>query len=353
MHASLPSSRPDGLFEYLGVLHVHSTHSDGSGSVREIVSAAQGVGVDFLVLSDHNGLQAKADGWEGWHGRVLVSVGEEVSSRWGHCLAFGTSKHVNHRQPLSRILEDIETQKGLSFVAHPHGVYRPLVKLRDHSWKDWRADRFSGLELWSYMFDWVRDFKYHRFFRHYVRPDERIRGPLAETLRIWDRMGRKRRVVGIGSVDAHARRFPLLPFVVFPYADLFKTIRTHILTANPLTGAATQDTSRLLEAVRSGRCFIAFDSLADASTTCFRSTDGRLQMGDEIRWSEPVDLTFSCPVDAQLTILRDGVEISRRAGTQVSVRADRTGVYRAEARIDGRPWIFTNPIYLRPKVESQ
>ena len=94
--------------EVVGTIHLHSVYSDGSGTVDEILAAAEGIGLDFLVLTDHNSLDARAAGYEGWHGSVLLIVGDEVSSRNGHCLALGTREHVNHRQGLEQILRDIE-----------------------------------------------------------------------------------------------------------------------------------------------------------------------------------------------------------------------------------------------------
>jgi hypothetical protein len=311
------------------------------------VDAGLAAGVDFLFLTDHNGLEARLAGWEGWHDRLLLLVGEEVSARAGHCLALGTKTHINHRQPLPDILQDIDAQHGISFVAHPHGVYRPLVKLRDHSWKDWRADAFTGLEIWSYMFDWARDFRYHRFFRHYREPDRRIKGPLPVTIKTWDLLCRQRRVVGVGGVDAHARRYPLFPFVVFPYEDLFRTIRTRVLLTEPLSSNAESDHKRILGALQAGRCFASYDRLADAAGTRFGSEDGRLLMGDEEPFTRPVRLAFTVPQRAQLVVRRDGRRLSGASNTHLVVDADRAGVYRAEASIAGKPWIYTNPIYLR------
>jgi hypothetical protein len=50
-------------------------------------------------------------------------------------------------------------------------------------------------------------------------------------------------------------------------------------------------------------------------------------------------------------LLRDGVEVRSAAGARLEHLADARGVYRVEAwvEIDGepRPWIYSNPIYLR------
>ena len=88
------------------------------------------------------------------------------------------------------------------------------------------------------MFDWVTGFHYTRFHRFYRNPDAWITGPHAETVALWDRLCQSRRVVAVGGVDVHARRYPLVPFVVFPYRDVFCTVRTHVLTSEPLTGDA-------------------------------------------------------------------------------------------------------------------
>jgi hypothetical protein len=157
------------LFEYRGAIHIHSTYSDGSGSIPAILNAASQTDLDFLILTDHNSLEARI--WEGWHGNQLFIVGDEVSSRRGHCLAVGTKKRVNHWGSLQQIVDDIYHQKALSFIAHPHGSYKALFKTRNHSWRDWSVENFTGLELWSYMFDWIRDFRYYRFWGHYFHPD--------------------------------------------------------------------------------------------------------------------------------------------------------------------------------------
>ncbi len=198
------------------------------------------------------------------------------------------------------------------------------------------------------MFDWVSELKYYRFLRHYQNPDRRIRGPFPETLHTWDQLCQKTRVVAIGGVDAHARRYPLLPFVVFPYEDLFRTLRTHVLTDAPLVGSVSEDIPRLVQALRAGHCFIAYDRLCDASGTRFGSADGVLLMGDERPFDGPVDLEVRLPTDAELTVLRNGHPIASLQGKVCTFCANAPGVYRAEAKYGGKPWIYTNPIYLRP-----
>ena len=335
------------LKEYVGAIHAHSTYSDGGGSVREILSATVKTGLDFLILTDHNTLDAREAGYEGWHDDLLLIVGDEISTRHGHCLALGTNSHVNHCQKTSAILSDINEQGGHAYIAHPHGRYRPLLKMRDHSWQAWDAGVFTGIELWSYMFDWATTFHYSRFMNHYKDPDAQINGPLDETLAKWDELCQLRRVVALGGVDAHARKFPLLPIVVFPYNQQFRTLRTHILCRQALTDSSEGDIKTVLDTLSEGSCFMSLDKVADATGTRFGSPDGDLNMGEETVYQDETDLVVHLPQDAQISMVKDGSSVDKATTSEYTYRAKGHGVYRVEARLDGRPWIFTNPIYLR------
>jgi hypothetical protein len=338
------------MHEYTGVIHVHSTCSDGSGTVPEIIRAGQECGLDFLILTDHNTLRAAQEGFDGWHQDMLMIVGEEVSARCGHCLAIGTDAHIPHRQSGRSIIDAIREQQGLSFLAHPHGVYRPVLKRRDHTWKDWDIPPFTGMELWSYMFDWAADFHYSRFLSFYRNPNARIKGPFPQTLATWDRLCRSARVVAIGGVDAHAKRYSPFPLVVFPYRMLFNTVRTHVLSQRPLGRSnGAEDRASMLHALGEGSCYLAWDGLAPASGFRFSAAGNpQLGMGCETAFQSPVAFEVNVPLPADVTIYRDGHPFYRSSGcTRLGFTAHTPGVFRVEARRSGLPWIYSNPIYLR------
>src|SRR3954468_3773157 len=75
------------------VVHLHSTHSDGTGTVEEIAAAGRADGLDVILLTDHATLRAQC----AWHWTVLVLVGEEVSPKdQNHYLAFGIDRVIDH-----------------------------------------------------------------------------------------------------------------------------------------------------------------------------------------------------------------------------------------------------------------
>jgi hypothetical protein len=338
------------LHEYAGVIHLHSTYSDGSGCIPTILQAAQDV--DFLMLTDHNTLAARRDGWEGWHGNTLLIVGEEVTTTEGDCLTFGTQTRIAPYQNASQCLTNINRQQGLSFLAHPHGTYKPLFKTIDHSWKDWSQDSFTGLEVWSYMFDWVSTFKYHKWWDHYFHPKRHIHGPHPNTLEMWDKISQKRKCVAIGGVDAHAKKHPILPLTVFPYKELFQTIKTHVLIHQPLPKDNPQQAIKaILKSLQQGHCYLAYHPLGNPTGTRFQAANQCLIMGDETHFNKPnssLTLQFQTPQAATLRLFKNGHKIHEKYGNSLDLTTFEPGVYRAEARVNNKPWILTNPIHIRP-----
>jgi hypothetical protein len=69
-------------------------------------------------------------------------------------------------------------------------------------------------------------------------------------------------------------------------------------------------------------------------------------MGSEAPAGRAV-LRVRLPQAADLRVVRDGATLhqAHRAGLKLEI--DRRGVYRIEARIDGRLWLLSNPVHLR------
>jgi hypothetical protein len=53
------------------------------------------------------------------------------------------------------------------------------------------------------------------------------------------------------------------------------------------------------------------------------------------------------PAAAEIVVVRDGAPLRRVHGDALDVEIEHPGVYRIEARIDGRLWLLSNPIHLR------
>jgi hypothetical protein len=338
--------------EYVGAVHLHSCYSDGSGTVREITAAARRAGLDFVVLTDHDTLRPAEDRWDGWHDGVLVVVGVEVTCQFrSHIVVFGAREVAALRfKPLARVLFDLQNQGAVAFVAHAHPAHIMGFSMKAGELTDWEVAGFAGVELWSFMHDicdGMAPWRIPSFIRNWP---QRVRGPNATTVAHWDRVTARRRFPAIGSLDNHAFIVPGLGATILSYEDGFRTLRTHVL-AQECTGR--RDDARLItDTLCRGRAFLALDMVAPATGFRFEA-DGRrgdhLQMGDEATWAGPAVLEVRSPVEAELTLLRAGRPVAETVGTALRYTAEAPGVYRAEARLGGKPWVYTNPIYLWAK----
>ncbi len=127
----------DGFVRVGGVVHVHTTLSDGGGTPEEVVAEARRAGLSFVALTDHNHLDAKP--LEGYRDGVLVVVGTEVSTSAGHLLGLGLPDPVyRFSDDPTDALSDVRDAGGVAFAAHPVSP-RP-----DFRWTGWDAARCLG-----------------------------------------------------------------------------------------------------------------------------------------------------------------------------------------------------------------
>jgi PHP domain-containing protein len=336
------------------VVHVHSTYSDGTGTVPEIAAAAARNGVDVVLLTDHDTMAARRAGEEGWHGSTLVLVGEEVSPKGrDHFLAFGIEREIKRRLPSAGICAAAKEQGGFGFAAHPWSAGSQVVKRPGAMpWTDIDCEGLEGIEVWSFVTDTLEGLRSVREIAGFLwNPARTLDDPPAQNISEWDRLGARRRVVGIAGIDAHQigiRVAGHVPVKLMSYARSFRFLHTHVLCDELPTGELDHDREQVYSALRAGRCYMAVDSLAPARGFTF-GADG-LPMGSEGP-AGPVTLTARTPRPAALRLLRNGVEIARTEGASLEVPVSEPGVYRAEARLTAfgrdRTWILSNPVYLR------
>lgn len=349
------------LHDLAGVVHVHSTYSDGTGTVAEIAAAARANRLDFLLLTDHDTLAARDHGEEGWRDGVLVLVGEEVSPhRENHYLAFGLERPIDHSGLSARQIVDRVTEAGgFGFLSHPFskGSERFRRGGRGMPWRDLECDGYTGLELWSFVTDTAERVTSIRELVGFIAaPSRFLDHPPRRNLELWDEICRRRRCVALGGIDAHQvgiRVRGRVPLRLMAYKRSFKYLRTHLLAEAPLTGELARDRETVFAALRAGRAYLAVDSLAPAHGFRFwaEGSEGRrAEMGDETGTAEWV-LRARAPRPAKLTIMRDGEAVEESTGEELEHWTDAPGVYRVEAYLDAhgreRTWVLSNPIYVR------
>lgn len=346
--------------EYVGNLHVHSTHSDGTGAVEEIAEAAGRAGLDFVGISDHGTLAGLKNGEEGWHGRVLVLIGMEIGEAHNHYLAWRVRTEVPDNPDNPQVFIDaVRKQGGIGFIAHPFEKgCRYGYGGKAFTWDDWGVRGYTGICIWNFVSQWKGPVTNPlKALYYYLYRRGAVTGPDAGTLAAWDSGLTKGRVAAIGGTDAHAFRFGFLGLKarIFPYEYLFRTINTHILTEEALTGELARDRDTVYSALEGGRSFVSFDLLGSGRGFAFTGANRtkKVVMGGEIELADGVKFEIRPPVSARVRLFLDGQPWREGFGGTHIYTAKAPGVYRVEVGRKGfagrfRPWIFSNPIYVRP-----
>jgi hypothetical protein len=350
------------MHEYTGVIHFHSGFSyDGRAPIPEIIAAARENEIDILMLTDHENLDARQSGQEGWHGNVLLIAGEEICpSQFNHYLAFGVreplSRFFSAETPPQSIIDRVRDEGGVGIIAHPDHIGTELFHVKQYAWKHWPVSGFAGMGIWDFMTDWQLSLcGYLKGLASYCFPAIFLRGPLEETLKRWDELNQNGKITGIGELDNHDTPYRFLgrTWSVFPFRKAFRFIRTHFMLQDPLRYQKDSDIESVYQALRKGRVFISMDYFRSARGFSFTiSLDGQeLHLGDETAFRDSALARIRTPYPGRICLLRDGARIAETTGVTLEAELREKGVYRVEVynRFWGayRPWIFSNPIYLR------
>jgi hypothetical protein len=351
-----------------GIIHVHTSRSDGRGTATEVAAAAARAGLKFVVFTDHGDATTTPDP-PVYRSGVLCLDAVEISTKGGHYLALDTpaAPYPLGGDPRD-VVEDVKRLGGFGVVAHPESPKPALM------WQAWDAP-FDGIEWinpdtsWRVRLQggWSSRWTMLAALATYpIRPAEtmaRLLGGTALHVDRWQAVALTRRVIILAGADAHANlalgngdpidnRFSLpLP----GYEASFRTMSVHATLEGPLTGNPTTDAGMVMHALRAGRAYVAIDGLATPPSFEFSASSGEktVGQGDEMALTEPVTLSVKSNAPPSFTTVvwhGDKLLASFNGKTDISQVVDRPGVYRVEisapSKYGASPWLISNPIYV-------
>ena len=347
------------MFEYVGNLHVHSLYSDGRRSIKEIARIAAEQRLDFVGINDHNTLRGLREVGEGWRNGVFVLIGEEIGLKKHHYLAYGIQREIApHEDNPQSVIDEVRQAGGIGFIAHPHERGSPFdCGGRTFTWDDWSVRDYTGISVWCHCSGWkgtttnvlTAIYNYYAYRWSFT-------GPYPETLSVFDSQSCTRHLSLIGGSDAHEVVLGRRPFraVIFPYAVSFRAVNMHLVLRHQLVGDDDADKTTILNALRSGNGFVGYDALRNSRGFRFSAVlhDTEVNMGEEIQLHDEMNLIARAPARGIIRIVRNGRKVLEEKTTTVSYRPEEPGTYRAEVMSlhelrRPRPWIFSNPIYVR------
>lgn len=341
------------VFLYPGAIHIHSTYSDGTGTVEEIAKAAKKAGLSWIIVTDHNNLSAK----EGIYDGVCVIVAEEISPLdENHYIALDIKTPISPDLPAADFIQEVKKQGGFGFIAHPDGKVSRKNSYRCLRWSDWSIKDFGGLEIWNFMSNWADCYHERNMFKtaySYLFRNKVLTGPTKNVLAWWDNLNIESESIipAIGGLDVHAFDIKKL-FVnvkIFPYKNNFKSITNFIYLDNPMPKSFEEQRKFILDAVKAGRNLIMNRVWADGNTPFFYITtkNNKAYSGNSIELSDDSKLIAELPHKGNIKIIRNGKIILDKESKVIELNIVEKGKYRLEVYYKKSPWIFSNPIIVK------
>ena len=313
-----------GFRGFRGDMHLHTNHSDGSGTVAELVEYRDAGGLDFIFVTDHWGLTQKRECMR----HENVWWGQEPGTQHHHLGCLGIDRKFTPQNDLAADYQAIIDRGGVPFIPHPTGWF-PSTRYTD--------EQKQSLDLLGDCFTMEIINGANQLFDCWDVTD-------AMSVELWDEhLKRGKRINALGNTDAH------LPHAV---GDVW-------------TGVMSDELSMegVLDAVRVGNVFVSDGPIVDITV----EVDGThiAGMGQTLCTTKRPLTVRVLAADSvglqEVRLLRDGAVIREwranngfRLGDQAlsTSLADNeadstTRYYRLECRAtDGRR-AFTNPVYIR------
>jgi len=357
------------MYEYSGSIHIHSTYSDGTAIVEEIAKYANETNLDFIILTDHNTMKAKDEGFERWHGNTMVIVGCEINDtkNQNHYLTVGLEKLFGKFKPLSNnefgselpareYIRLVKEKGAAGFIAHPFEKRSTIPEHPAYPWTEWDSEDFDGIEIWNHMSEWIEGLTDKNKFQRFFHPLKSIVAPDPKSIKKWDELNLKRKVVAIGSVDAHAHKHKIMGYeiVIFPYKILFKSIRTHVFVENEIVKGDNDNFSRyskeIMFSLKKGHSFLVNHYHGDGKGFRFYAEycDNIFNMGDEFVYDKNKCKSFKLktylPIRTTIKLIKNGKCIDESDGMESNWELEEPGNYRIESWVGEKGWIFSNYI---------
>jgi hypothetical protein len=331
-----PAREFPSLRDYRGIIDCRLRPTGITQS--KLADLAHDAQIDFVCLGDR-AREGSADyGIAGFTGELLIVPGASFSAGNDGAEVIG----LNLRHPIdphlsaAAIIEAIHRQNGLAVAAAPAEFRSP----DDYALAD-------AMEVYSLADAWSAQSPAAMYTRALLLGPDRFFSALDlrsdRNFAAYDTMARGARISLIAGLGSE-RALSVLGTRVGTFRQLFEVCTTHIL-------ASERQIDPLTDALRRGHSYVSFDILGYVPDFAFYAESGgsKVMMGDEASFSSGTKLKVELPASAdEIAIFHDGVRAaSTENASDFEYSPTQPGAWRVEAYRRGRPWILSNPVYLR------
>ena len=316
------SGREGGPGWFMGALHTHTLHSDGTIAPADLLQMTRKAGFDFVAITDHNNTTHRAELTRGALERTpLWIAGEEVTTPNGHASVWGLDEGewVDFR-----VRAEDGTIHDLVSSAHRFGalfsINHPASDCVGCGWTHEIPADVDAIEVSN--------------GRH---------GEVAGALALWDRLLMEgRRITGVGSSDWHAAPNP-------------------IDVANARVYAASLTENAILAGIRAGHVIVMNGARHATPSIAVRTGDQSATVGSSLTISPAnrieIDIRAESLPNGRVAVVSNGqrdapVPLDGRGEAHIQKRAE-PGYVRFElSAADGTLVALANPVYLRVPTSS-
>lgn len=362
-----------------GIIHVHSTFSDGGGTPEQIAEAAQRAGQDFVILTDHNNYEARKRGFEKSFGGTDLLVEMETSLMIGHAISFfSLSDRLRNADNESIIqatyrefMKTEEVPNAFISIAHPSNMKNPWARLDDFA---------AGWEVINFDSSWQRQLAEQPFqflvtvgllpLNEYLAA-LRFFATYPKDFVAWDEMT----VRGPGHFaylahDTHSKlKINSQKAINWPgYLQTFKMASNILFLQGPKSSDFETRKKQYYQSLREGRLAIVFQAVApfvgnDWKVVCGEDT---YKVGDIAKLKGTCEAIITTPSTAFKKVARlvkngeiiSEVLVDRNSTAPLKVSLKSPGTYRLEILAKKRsalglllnrlvPYVYYNPIYVQ------
>lgn len=322
----LPTFESTTAAQIRGAYHLHTAYShDSKVPLEAYVAAAKKLGLDFLVVTDHNNQLAGPVISDG----ILVLSSAELSTPYGHVIQLGANDvPSNEQRNTPEILDQIVSLKGAPILAHPNDIKRPWTGPTEYSAGLEIANLSAStrkragplfLGLFAALAAW--NIAPNLALAQLYQPDE-------QAIKHWDAIPSPQ-FIGLCGIDAHG------------YIDLEKNLSAwNVVIDTPLPAEMPARATALLEAIQQGHFACVASVLAGQPMFHFGARlrgDWVAGQGDTIATDALDQLVIHGPhsssPSSELVLLRNGKIISATTETTLLLPDPTPGLYRAELRV--------------------
>jgi hypothetical protein len=366
---SLSRETPLGLYDYRGVLNVHSNFSLGTSTINEIATAANAAGLDFLLLTDLNFFNGRPK-QDLYYNQTLFLAGEKLSYLDSRLLHYSVDK-----TPLGSTLGETQT-KLADLLSQARGTNLNDLLILAHPlmagfrWTGELPSGLDGIEVWNAkkiaQDAWAAS-KLSTLWSLLIYPFNaklsflRLFSEPYDELSAWDQGTKAGAIWGFSGAEASARAFPFTDYLLkFPsYQRSFEFVTQHILLKSELTGKTSGDSLKIFQALKRGNFYSCLELLGDPKGfNAWIESGARVTLiGESVRLTADTRLKVQLPAEPgsffEIVVYKDGARFANVNSVSMDLKITERGLYRVHVRVspffpipDAKKWmtwIMTNP----------